>query len=546
MIAAGMRIKIDYLERFSRLLTTVAMTLAVLAAVAAPLLAISWSKLPFPGLLMEHTLVVNDLKGRNWSGQAAGIDYPQRVIRVGGAAVNTSGDVRDALASAQPGQTISFFTRLPEGETRLFPSVELITFPLASMVRLFWVPYLVGLAYLSIGIWVYRAKGMARPATTHLASWLWVASLAMLGGGLISLAMRFPEEWSLVERYPWLLGLPYSSSTLLAIWAVAALSAVDPWAYIPSRYVIYLHTVIGVLVFLAIMLHRARSGSSVTIRRQARLVTLGSVLAFGPLVLWFIATALGPKFSFDIALLLPPLLLFPLSVALAIFRYRLLEVDAIVNRTIFYGVVTAILAGVISVSMGLTQRFFLAVTGEESDVAAVITTLVVVSAFEPIKARVRGLVERTFKEAPDYTETLQALGVQVQSYVELSQRLQIAQRLLDEAVEALRAQSGALSLVRDGAMQRAYTYGRWQGEAWMTVPLEWEGQRYGLCCHWGHAGHRNPTPARNARCCSRSPTRWPARCTWRPQRPETRQVIRYDQPVGRKSRCPQNLRRRER
>ena len=29
-------------------------------------------------------------------------------------------------------------------------------------------------------------------------------------------------------------------------------------------------------------------------------------------------------------------------------------------------------------------------------------------------------------------------------------------------------------------MQRAYTYGRWQGEAWMTVPLEWQGERYGL------------------------------------------------------------------
>lgn len=501
MIAAGMRIKIDYLERFSRVLTLAVIVLAILAAIGAPLLAISWSNLPFPGMLLEHTLVVNDMKGRQWSGQLAGIDYPQRVIRVGGAPVTTTSDVRDVLAQAQPGQTISFFTRLRNGETRLFPTIALIPFPLASMVRLFWVPYLVGLAYLAIGIWVFRAKGMARPgralsffcfcaalscmlffdaATTHAASWLWAASLAMLGGALVSLALRFPEEWSLVERYPWLLGVPYASSTLLAAWAVLALGAADPWAYISTRYAIYLHTVIGALLFLGIMFHRARSGSSLTIRRQARLVTLGSVLAFGPMVLWFIATTLGPKFSFDIALLLPPLILFPLSVAVAIFRYRLLEVDALVNRTIFYGVVTAILAGVISVSMSLTQRFFLAVTGEKSDVAAVITTLVVVSAFEPIKARVRGLVERTFKEAPDHTETLRALGNQVQSFVEVSRRSQIAQRLLDQAVQSLQAQSGALSLVNDGVMQRAYTYGRWQGEAWMTVPLEWEGERYGL------------------------------------------------------------------
>jgi hypothetical protein len=372
-------------------------------------------------------------------------------------------------------------------------------------------------------------------ATTHMASWLWVASLAMLGGTLVSLALRFPEEWSLVERHPWLLGLPYASGTLLAVWGVAALGALDPWAYISSRYAIYLHTVIGALLFLGIMLYRARSGSSPTIRRQARLVTLGSALAFGPMVLWFIATALGPKFSFDIALLLPPLILFPLSVAVAIFRYRLLEVDAIVNRTIFYGLVTAVLAGVISVSMGLLQKFFLAVTGEKSDVAAVITTLVVVSAFEPIKARVRGLVERTFKEAPDHTETLRALGEQVQSFVEVSQRSQIARRLLDEAVQAMRAQSGALSLVSNGSMQRAYTYGRWQGEAWMTVPLEWEGERYGLLSLGPRQTHEAPIRARSVRSCSRWPTRWPARFTWQRPRGE-----RSDDPAAHHSRLCAN------
>lgn len=112
--------------------------------------------------------------------------------------------------------------------------------------------------------------------------------------------------------------------------------------------------------------------------------------------------------------------------------------------------------------------------------AAVITTLVVVSAFEPIKARVRGLVERTFKEAPDHTRALRTLGEQVQSFIEVSQRTQIARRLLDEAAQAMQAQSGALSLLNNGQMQRAFTYGRWQGESWMTVPLEWEGERYGL------------------------------------------------------------------
>ena len=69
---------------------------------------------------------------------------------------------------------------------------------------------------------------------------------------------------------------------------------------------------------------------------------------------------------------------------------------------------TAILAGAISVTMGLLQKFFLATTGEDSNLAAVITTLIVVSTFEPIKAWVRGLVDRTLKEPPDTTKDLRA------------------------------------------------------------------------------------------------------------------------------------------
>ena len=141
------------------------------------------------------------------------------------------------------------------------------------------------------------------------------------------------------------------------------------------------------------MFYRARTGDTPTTRRQARLVLLGSALAFGAITLWFIATVLSPTFQFDIALLLPPLIIFPLSVAVAIFRYRLLEVDSIVNRTILYGLVTAILTGLTSVTIGLVQRFFINTTGEKNnELATVITALIVVSTFEPIKAWVRGLV----------------------------------------------------------------------------------------------------------------------------------------------------------
>ena len=492
----------DRLERLSRLFTLVVAGITIISAFVAPVLALRWSDLPFPGFLVEKTLVVNDISGDGWTGHLLGMDYPQQVTRVGGFAVHNSNQYEATIAHLSIGEKVSIFTRSPDDDDSLYPAVPLTPFPTRSLVRLFWVPYLVGVAYLAIGAWIYRIKGKSRPgralaffcfaaaltcilffdaSSSHAAPGLWVASFAMLGGALISLSLRFPQESYQIELRPWLLAVPYGIALALAGWGLAAMNSLNPWAYIPTRYAIYLYTVLGVLGFMGTMLYRARTGDTPTTRRQARLVLLGSALAFGAITLWFIATVLSPTFQFDIALLLPPLIIFPLSVAVAIFRYRLLEVDSIVNRTILYGLVTAILTGLTSVTIGLVQRFFINTTGEKNnELATVITALIVVSTFEPIKAWVRGLVDRTFKAPPDTTTQLRSFGEEVQVFLTISSAEQVARRLLEETARGLRAPSGALSMVVDGELTPTYTVGAWRGEAWMAVPLEWRGQRFGM------------------------------------------------------------------
>ena len=70
----------------------------------------------------------------------------------------------------------------------------------------------------------------------------------------------------------------------------------------------------------------------------------------------------------------------PIAIGIAITRYRLFEIDRLINRTLVYGSLTAILAGVFTAAIGLAQRVFVAVTGEKSDAAIVLTTLVVATA----------------------------------------------------------------------------------------------------------------------------------------------------------------------
>ncbi|MCU0503186.1 MAG: hypothetical protein MUC51_15750, partial [Anaerolineae bacterium] len=393
--------KRDILERLSWWMTLLACLTALLACIVAPLLAISWSKHPFPGFMVEPTLIVNDSDGDGWSSHSTGFSFGQRVVRLAGQAVATSAEYNAMLASYEPGQQMSVFTRSPDGMARLYRVITLMPFPSADLVRLFWLPYFVGLAYFVIGAWIFRVRGYTRSGralaffcfcvsvactlyfdteTTHGGSAIWTTAIALLGGTLLSLALRFPEELLTVSRRPWILGVPYCISLFFAgfgLWALT--NAANPWAYIEAWGVAYRYTALGIIVFLGMMfLHAATSRSSMT-RRQARLVLLGSTLAFLPIVLWFLSPLFGMTVHFNPALFLPSLVIFPLSVAVAIFRYRLLEVDTLVNRTFFYGIMTAILAGVASGTITLCQKFFVAVTGEKSDLALIITTLVVVA-----------------------------------------------------------------------------------------------------------------------------------------------------------------------
>jgi hypothetical protein len=84
----------------------------------------------------------------------------------------------------------------------------------------------------------------------------------------------------------------------------------------------------------------------------------------------------------------------PLGVALAIARYRLYEIDHLVGQTFVYGALTAILAGLYAASLKVFQVLFTAATGESSDAALVLTTLVLVATFTPVKTRLDAMVAR--------------------------------------------------------------------------------------------------------------------------------------------------------
>jgi hypothetical protein len=114
------------------------------------------------------------------------------------------------------------------------------------------------------------------------------------------------------------------------------------------------------------------------------------------------------------------LLAIPTAIGIAILRYRLYDIDLVINRTLVYGSLTVVLVlfyvgGVVSL-----QYAFRALTGQESQIAIVASTLAIAALFNPLRMRVQEFVDRRFyRRKYDAAKTLEAFSAKLRDETDL-------------------------------------------------------------------------------------------------------------------------------
>ena len=190
-----------------------------------------------------------------------------------------------------------------------------------------------------------------------------------------------------------------------------------------------------VLTFLCIgigaQLYRYRYVSGPVQREQTKWVILGmasaglGVVAFGLVINSFPTMLLqfGSPYAFVFETgILVAMLLIPLSIGVAILRHRLWDVDSVINRTLVYGTLTALLALVYLGGVTATEAIFRALTGREHQpqLAIVISTLVIAALFNPLRRRIQSFIDRRFyRRKYDAAKTLEAFSTKLRDETDL-------------------------------------------------------------------------------------------------------------------------------
>jgi hypothetical protein len=168
--------------------------------------------------------------------------------------------------------------------------------------------------------------------------------------------------------------------------------------------------------------------SDATQRQQTKWVVFGVAVA--------VAGVLTTIFTVGAATDLPPeevgprmlsmllmdafVLLIPISIGVAVLRSRLFAIDVVINRTLVYGSLTALLIAIYFGGIVLLQRVFVILTGQKSTLAVVASTLVIAALFNPLRRRVQAFVDRRFyRRKYDAAKTLAAFSAKLRDETDL-------------------------------------------------------------------------------------------------------------------------------
>jgi hypothetical protein len=338
----------------------------------------------------------------------------------------------------------------------LLISVPFLAFPLVGALiasrrprnPIGWICLAVGLLWMLLGLFdYYGVYGLAKPDTVPfpvviyaLVEWLWLPTVGLLA---IYLVLLFPDGRLPSRRWR---PLAWHSGAVLILLGVVSVLAPreltelegvrNPFGLEGASWLVDAEIVL-LLLFVAcilasvvsLILRYRHSGGEV--REQIKWIALaGSFvglllsIVLGVLIVGEVMRGIGGSTPLWLQGLLFVMILsltgVPVAIGFAVLKYRLYEIDIIINRALVYASLTAMLVAVYLGSVVGLQFLFRTLTGQESTLAIVASTLAIAALFSPLRRRVQAFVDRRFyRRKYDAAKTLEAFNARLREETDL-------------------------------------------------------------------------------------------------------------------------------
>ncbi len=273
---------------------------------------------------------------------------------------------------------------------------------------------------------------------TSPLGWVWLTAILGFVLAIVFLNIfpsgRFPAGWA--KR---LFRLGFAVLFTVIITNTVFGGRVEGWLWPVS-----IIATIGLLGLGAIsQVYRYRHISGPVERQQTRWVVaslalvifwLFAVYTQSPFRSWSVWA--GPWALLQIFGTLTVVALLPLSIARAILRYHLWDIDVIVRKTLVYSLVTGFLILVYFISIVLLQSLFSRVTGQDSTLATILSTLLIAALFLPLRRRIQHVIDRRFyRRKYDAQKTLEQFAHTVRDETDLEKLTAELLRVIQETME---------------------------------------------------------------------------------------------------------------
>ncbi|MFL5532992.1 MAG: hypothetical protein ACJ8BC_13570 [Gemmatimonadales bacterium] len=305
-----------------------------------------------------------------------------------------------------------------------------------------WIFTAVGLLTMVAGLAdVYARYANAHPGSLPgplvgiwIQNWIWLPTIQL---ALVFPLLLFPTGRSLSPRWR-----PVTWLAVGLTAAYAVLGALSPTLQMPNGRTVAnpigvtsidldagpLGAVLsGLLLFvffasISSLIIRFRRSQGVE-RQQLKWFTYATVVLVGGAVLDFsVSEATGIQWLGEIGFVLTMVGLagLPIAIGIAVLRYRLYNIDRIINRTLVYGALTAMLLAVYVADIVLLQRIFVLLTGERSTFVVVASTLMIAALFNPLRRRIQSFIDRRFyRRKYDARKTLESFSARLRDETDL-------------------------------------------------------------------------------------------------------------------------------